>query len=95
MSIVFCQSGLALTACMNSEVSSDGKSLVNPPSKSRSKAYGEFVEPITNGNRGGFDIHIYFMQSDEFETKYARELHERIRRECKTEMRLMFHQPPD
>ena len=71
-----------LITCTNSEVSSDGKSLINPASTKRSTAYGEFVEPITNGDRGGFDIHIYFMQSDEFETKYAKELHERIRREC-------------
>ena len=47
-----------------------------------SKAYAKFVDPIDNGERGGFDIHIYYLQTDEYETQYAKELHERIRREC-------------
>ncbi|KAK3698792.1 hypothetical protein LTR37_016796 [Vermiconidia calcicola] len=59
----------------------DGKSFVNPRAKSPSKAYNEFVHPITNGERGGFDIHIYFLQTNEYETKFANQLHERIRRE--------------
>ena len=79
---MYTKSNQWLNTCTNSEVSSDGKSLINTASETRSRAYGEFIEPITNGDRGGFDIHIYFMQSDESETKYAKELHERIRREC-------------
>jgi len=53
----------------------------SPPALS--KAYNAFTSPIENGTRGGFDIHIYFLQTNEFETKFASELHERIRRECK------------
>lgn len=64
------------------ERAADGKSFANPPAKEKSKAYTEFSSPITNGTRGGFDIHIYFLQTDEYERKFATELHERIRREC-------------
>ncbi|KAK3058353.1 hypothetical protein LTR09_001431 [Extremus antarcticus] len=66
---------------LSHEYSKDGKSLINPPSTSKSPAYNEFVHPITNGIRGGFDIHIYYLQTDAYETKFATELHERIRRE--------------
>jgi aromatic ring-cleaving dioxygenase len=59
----------------------DGKSFVNPPATSKSVAYERFVEPITNGPRGGFDIHIYYYQSNPEQTKFAKELWERIRRE--------------
>lgn len=27
-------------------------------------------------------MHIYFIQTDEYETEFARKLHERVRREC-------------
>ncbi|WPH00179.1 DOPA-like domain-containing protein [Acrodontium crateriforme] len=57
------------------------KGLVNPTPKERSKAYDAFVAPLANDKRGGFDIHIYYLQTNEFETKFAKELHERIRRE--------------
>ncbi|ORY13296.1 DOPA-like domain-containing protein [Clohesyomyces aquaticus] len=63
------------------EFSEDGKSYVNPPAEKKSDAYKSFVEPITNGRRGGFDVHIYFLQSDGEELNYATELWERIRRE--------------
>jgi len=66
-----------------SEKGEDGKSFVNPPAK-KSSAYTSFVHPITNGRRGGFDIHIYFLQTDMEEAKFAYELWERIRRECKS-----------
>ncbi|KAF1816310.1 hypothetical protein P152DRAFT_118991 [Eremomyces bilateralis CBS 781.70] len=59
----------------------DGKSYVNPPVARPSQAYDRFADPITNGKRGGFDIHIYFLHTSEDEVKFARELHERIRRE--------------
>ena len=45
-----------------SEKSEDGKSYVNPPSEAPSTAYEAFVEPIDNGRRGGFDVHIYYYQ---------------------------------
>lgn len=63
------------------EKAEDGKSYVNPPANKASDAYNSFVAPITNGIRGGFDVHIYYLQSDEEETKFANELWERIRRE--------------
>ncbi|THH18040.1 hypothetical protein EW146_g2875 [Bondarzewia mesenterica] len=60
-------------------INPDGKSLYNPPGP-RSAAYDEFPKPIESSNNG-FDFHIYYMQNVESELKYARELHERIRRE--------------
>ncbi|KAG9190294.1 DOPA 4,5-dioxygenase [Alternaria panax] len=64
-----------------SEKAADGKSFVNLPAKTKSEAYKSFVTPIDNGIRGGFDVHIYFLQSDGEEVKFANELWERIRRE--------------
>ncbi|TFK29643.1 hypothetical protein FA15DRAFT_663795 [Coprinopsis marcescibilis] len=58
----------------------DGKSLFNPPSDKLSEAYTTFQEPIDASNNG-FDFHIYYSPSIEAEAQYARELHERIRRE--------------
>ncbi|TKX20039.1 hypothetical protein C1H76_7721 [Elsinoe australis] len=63
------------------EISDDGKSYRNPPAAQQSSAYTKFADPVTNGIRGGFDIHIYFQQNSEYEAKYAAELWERIRRE--------------
>ncbi|PVH96393.1 hypothetical protein DM02DRAFT_123650 [Periconia macrospinosa] len=63
------------------EFSDDGKSFANPPSKTKSESYNTFVSPITNDRRGGFDIHIYYLQTDNDETKFAHALWERIRRE--------------
>ncbi|KAF2835142.1 hypothetical protein M501DRAFT_999437 [Patellaria atrata CBS 101060] len=64
-----------------SEISSDGKSFVNPPADEKSDAYLAFTSPITNGMRGGFDVHIYFLQSDAGQVTFAKKLWERIRRE--------------
>ena len=64
-----------------SEKADDGKSYVNPPAAHDSEAYESFTSPVLNDSRGGFDIHIYFLQTSEYETKYASELWERIRRE--------------
>lgn len=58
---------------------SDGKSLVNLTGP-KSKAYDECPKPIDSSNNP-FDFHIYYMQNVETELKFARELHERIRRE--------------
>ncbi|KAH7409960.1 DOPA-like domain-containing protein [Phaeosphaeria sp. MPI-PUGE-AT-0046c] len=63
------------------EKAEDGKSFINPPAEKRSEAYGSFVHPITNGHRGGFDIHIYFIPTDNEESQFASQLWERIRRE--------------
>jgi hypothetical protein len=69
-----------------SDTAADGKSFVNPPAAAESEAYRSFTAPITNGTRGGFDIHIYFLQTDAEEVKYATELWERIRRECEADI---------
>ncbi|KZT10108.1 uncharacterized protein LAESUDRAFT_722264 [Laetiporus sulphureus 93-53] len=57
----------------------DGKSLYNPPGP-KSASYEEFPNPIDSSNNG-FDFHIYYMQHSPSEAQYAKELHERIRRE--------------
>ncbi|KAK8152223.1 DOPA-like domain-containing protein [Phyllosticta citrichinensis] len=63
------------------ERNADGKSYVNPPAAALSSAYDAFTEPITNGPRGGFDVHIYFYQTDAAQVGYATRLWERVRRE--------------
>ncbi|EPT00670.1 hypothetical protein FOMPIDRAFT_1122098 [Fomitopsis schrenkii] len=60
-------------------INPDGKSLYNPPS-SKSAAYDEFPTPINSSNNA-FDVHIYYQPNSPAQTRYARELHERIRRE--------------
>jgi len=57
----------------------DGKSLYNPPGPT-SAAYDEFQKPIRKFSNG-FDFHIYYMASVPSEAKFAKELHERVRRE--------------
>ncbi|KAM0696421.1 hypothetical protein Q7P36_003667 [Cladosporium allicinum] len=60
----------------------NAKSLINPQTQTEiSPAYTSFTDPIANSTRGGFDIHIYFQQTSPAQVQYARELHERIRRE--------------
>ncbi|KAH8694318.1 DOPA-like domain-containing protein, partial [Talaromyces proteolyticus] len=63
------------------EKSADGKSLVNPQTGTKSSAYTSFPKPLDNSRRGGFDVHIYYMQNNAGQTNFARELHERIHRE--------------
>ncbi|EIW79387.1 hypothetical protein CONPUDRAFT_107748 [Coniophora puteana RWD-64-598 SS2] len=60
-------------------INPDGKSLYNPPGP-KSDAYDEFPKGF-NPNKNGFDFHIYYIPSSKEETQYAKELHERIRRE--------------
>ncbi|EIM86840.1 uncharacterized protein STEHIDRAFT_131386 [Stereum hirsutum FP-91666 SS1] len=60
-------------------INPDGKSLYNPPGP-LSAAYDQFPAPIDLSNNG-FDFHIYYMQSVTAQLEYARELHERVRRE--------------
>jgi len=63
------------------ERAADGKSFVNPPADQLSPAYDAFVDPLDRGERGGFDIHIYYLQTNPAQARHARELWERIRRE--------------
>lgn len=77
----------------SSEKNADGKSFVNPPTGKRSTAYERFVDPIDNGERGGFDIHIYFYQENAGQKQYAQELWERIRRECMSQLFSILPEP--
>ncbi|KAK0510067.1 hypothetical protein JMJ35_007461 [Cladonia borealis] len=63
------------------EKTEDGKSYVNPQNGVLSKAYERFVDPIDNGVRGGFDVHIYYYQENKAQTRFAHELWTRIRHE--------------
>ncbi len=58
----------------------DGKSFFNPPNANLDNAYERFVEPLDNGRRGGFDVHVYFYPSNKEQTAFAQALWERIRR---------------
>ncbi|THX73831.1 hypothetical protein D6D04_08287 [Aureobasidium pullulans] len=66
---------------LSDEKNADGKSYVNPPASKPSPAYDSFTSPITNDERGGFDVHVYFQQNIDTEVTFATELWERIRRE--------------
>ncbi|KAG4025118.1 hypothetical protein MFRU_066g00210 [Monilinia fructicola] len=68
-------------APLPTELSQDGKSLVNPQTGIKSKSYEKFTEPLDSGIRGGFDVHVYHFQKNKEQAKFARELYERIRRE--------------
>ncbi|GJJ11284.1 hypothetical protein Clacol_005516 [Clathrus columnatus] len=57
----------------------DGKSLINI-SGPKSAYYDTFPEPFQK-NKNGFDFHIYYRPNISSETAYAKELHERVRRE--------------
>lgn len=74
--------GVPATEPLSEERNEDGKSLVNPPRDGLSGAYERFADPLDNGRRGGFDVHIYHFQGNKEQAQYARELWERIRREC-------------
>ncbi|KAM3413892.1 hypothetical protein BST61_g10565 [Cercospora zeina] len=72
----------------------DKKSLLNPPSQTRSPAYTTFPAPLLNTSRGAFDIHIYYLPTSATQTLYAQNLHSRIRYEF-PELRIypMFDRP--
>ncbi|KAK7911558.1 dopa -dioxygenase [Apiospora marii] len=74
-------SGYADAPPLPDERNEDGKSYKNPPRGGLSEAYDRFVEPLDNGRRGGFDVHIYYFQHNKDQTTYAHQLWERIRRE--------------
>ncbi|KAK7993760.1 hypothetical protein PG989_007141 [Apiospora arundinis] len=87
--------GYADAAPLPNERDEDGKSYKNPPREGRSEAYDRFVEPLDNGRRGGFDVHIYYYQNNKDQTEYAHQLWERIRREF-PELRIytLWDRPP-
>ncbi|KAF4611277.1 hypothetical protein D9613_007053 [Agrocybe pediades] len=68
------------------DLNPDGKSLKNLPADKLSDAYQHFPPPIDSSNNG-FDFHskfflsLYYMPSNKVEAQYAKDLHERIRRE--------------
>ncbi|KAI1118346.1 DOPA-like domain-containing protein [Nemania sp. NC0429] len=62
------------------ERAEDGKSYLNLKNDELSPAYEKFTDPIDNGRRGGFDVHIYYYNNAQH-TEYAKALWERIRRE--------------
>ncbi|KAG5993731.1 hypothetical protein E4U43_003414 [Claviceps pusilla] len=55
----------------------DGKSLVNPRSEGLSEMCSRFEAPLDNGIRGGFDVHIYYLQHNTKQSRYTWELWER------------------
>ncbi|KAM7224054.1 DOPA-like domain containing protein [Rhypophila decipiens] len=59
----------------------DGKSFLNPQTGVLSSAYDKFPEPLDNGRRGGFDIHIYHHPNNPDQSTHAKHLWQRIRRE--------------
>jgi DOPA 4,5-dioxygenase len=63
------------------EIAEDGKSYVNPPNDTLSQAYSSFTSGVTNGIRGGFDIHIYYFQNNPEQLEFAEALWKRIRYE--------------
>ncbi|KIV80734.1 hypothetical protein PV11_08217 [Exophiala sideris] len=63
------------------ELSEDGKSFKNPETGVLSDSYSKFTSGVTNGRRGGFDIHIYYHYRSEYERNFAKALWDRIRRE--------------
>ncbi|KAK5465438.1 hypothetical protein LTS15_002001 [Exophiala xenobiotica] len=63
------------------ELDEDGKSFKNPQTGALSPSYEQFTSGVTNGRRGGFDIHIYYHYNNEDQREFARALWERIRRE--------------
>ena len=66
---------------LSDDLTEDGKSFKNPNTGILSTAYSQFTSGVTNGTRGGFDIHIYYMQNNEEQTAFAQALWKRIRYE--------------
>ncbi|EKD15929.1 uncharacterized protein L3040_003214 [Drepanopeziza brunnea f. sp. 'multigermtubi'] len=63
------------------EKAEDGKSIANPQTGILSKSYERFTEPLDNGIRGAFDVHIYYFQANPEQLQFAKELWTRIRLE--------------
>ncbi|KAL2067284.1 hypothetical protein VTL71DRAFT_1708 [Oculimacula yallundae] len=73
--------GYENAAALPEEKAEDGKSYKNPQTGVLSKSYERFVEPLDNGIRGAFDIHIYYFQANAQQLQFAKELWTRIRLE--------------
>ncbi|KAK4157057.1 isoprenoid synthase domain-containing protein [Chaetomidium leptoderma] len=86
--------GYENAAPLPDERAEDGKSFRNPQTGVLSSAYEKFTEPLDNGRRGGFDVHIYYFQTNPEQSQHARHLWERIRREF-PELRIytLFNRP--
>ncbi|KIW90343.1 uncharacterized protein Z519_08987 [Cladophialophora bantiana CBS 173.52] len=63
------------------DLNEDGKSFKNPQTGILSESYQKFTSGVTNGPRGGFDVHIYYHLNSDEQKDFARALWERIRRE--------------
>lgn len=72
--------GYEHAAPLTNDLNPDGKSFQNPPAP-LSAAYQQFTSGVTNGTRGGFDLHIYYFQNNPTESRFAHELWQRIRHE--------------
>jgi hypothetical protein len=59
---------LGLTPHLISAKAADGKAIANPQTGVKSEAYDRFVAPLTNGIRGGFDVHVYWYQVRVFQS---------------------------
>ena len=66
---------------LSDELNEDGKSFKNPETGVLSESYQKFTCGVTNGRRGGFDVHIYYHHNNPEQRDFARALWERIRRE--------------
>lgn len=68
---------------LTEERAPDGKSLINPPREELSPWYTSTPKVFTpaddEGRNNDFDFHVYY--AGPLQTKHARKLHERIRRE--------------
>ncbi|KAF9650431.1 hypothetical protein BDM02DRAFT_3185464 [Thelephora ganbajun] len=74
------------------EFNPDGRSLKNTPGL-RSSVWDQAPKSFLP-NHANFDFHIYYNRSNEDETKFARELHERLRREFPELMICRFREEP-
>jgi len=75
---------------LGEDLADDGRSVRNPTTGIQSESYKRFTSGIGNGERGGFDVHIYYHSGNAIQTKFAKELRERIRREF-PELRYQSH----
>ena len=66
-------------APLSDELNEDGKSFKNTQTDTLSPAYEKFTSGITNGRRGGFDVHVYYHSSSAVQMEYAKALWKRIR----------------
>ncbi|KAI0125522.1 DOPA-like domain-containing protein [Xylariales sp. AK1849] len=73
--------GYENAAPLSDELHSSNGIYMNEQTGVKSKAYDAFPAPLHNGEKGGFDVHVYYFQSNNEQSAYARQLHDYIRRE--------------